>query len=953
MTGPGHTTPAKDAVTLTGAPARAGDAGASDAAALPRAAPDAEPALERGAVIGRYLTLSLLGRGGMGEVHAAYDPELDRRVAVKILYTARDTEDAKKRLLREARALGKLSHPNVVQVYDAGEHRGDVFIAMELVEGTALDAYCRAEPRPGWRAVVAAYLDAARGLAAAHEKGLIHRDVKPSNLLRGRDGRVRVADFGIAKGRDEARDDEPAASPASLPAAAGALGIEETLPAQTSPESLPGHALTRTGALMGTPLYLAPEQHEARRATPASDQYSLCVALHEGLYGAPPFHTESATLPAMMAELHAQKLAGVPAAPPPGADVPAWVHRTVARGLAPRPEDRYPSLEALIAALGRDPEAARRARRRGVAGVVGAAALGALALAGWAQRGAREDGCAHVDRELAGVWDAAVAGRVRAAFVASGRGSAEVTATRVAALLDASTAAWTQMRREVCEAARAQPHPPLVELREACLSRRRAQIGALTTLLAEKPDPEIVDKAVQAAGGLPPVSVCADAEALTARVRPPEDPAVRARVAELWPRVDRLEALYTAGKFSDGAALGEPLLAEIGPLPYAPLRAQAQYAQSRLRDGLGDYEAAKTLLRAAAASASEGRDDLLGATAWARLLFITGERQRRYDEAAIIRALGPTALARVHDARVEAAWLNAEGLLLFRTGKHDEAHDKHTLALSLREKAVGPEHLDTAISLNNLGILLNDMGRPQEAREALTRAVAIREKNLGPDHPEVSLSLHNLAVVEARSGNFPAATAAFERALGAEERTLGPEHPDLVRPLSGLGEVAFSAGDLDRARAYYERALRIGDKALGPEHALVAAVLAQLGQVEVQAGRAEIAREQLTRSLALLTRAEGADNPSLSLPLLCLGQLEAAGGKPDRALPLLERAVALNGQIGDAEIPLADVLWSTGGDRARARDLAGRALAHANRFGDRIRKDRAERWLAAHPSAGP
>jgi serine/threonine-protein kinase len=826
---------------------------------------------------------------------------------------------------------------------------------MELVEGMALDAYCRAEPRPGWRAVVAAYLDAARGLAAAHEKGLIHRDVKPSNMLRGRDGRVRVADFGIAKGRDQAGEERAPASPPALAAATnGALAVDETMPAPVSPECLPERGLTPTGILMGTPLYLAPEQHEGCAATPASDQYSLCVALHEGLYGAVPFHAEGTTdLAAMMAQLYEQKLAGAPATPPPGSDVPAWVHRAVARGLAPRPADRHPSLEALVATLGRDPDAARRALRRRVAGVVGAVALAALALAGGARQRAPEDGCAHPERALAGVWDAGVAARVRAAFAASGRASAETTAARVGELLDETTAAWARMEREVCEAARAQPHPPLVELREACLERRRAQIGALTALLAEGPDPEVVDRAVQATGGLPPVAGCADAEALTARVRPPEDPAVRARVAELWPRVDRLEALYTAGKYRDGVALGEPLLAEIGALPYAPLRAQAQYALGRLRDGLGDYEAAKVLLRAAAASASEGRDDLLGVTAWARLLFITGERQHRYDEAAVIVGLGPTALLRVRDARAEAAWLNAEGLLLFRTGKLDEALAVHTRALALREGALGPEHLDVAISLNNLGILLNDLGRPQEARVALTRAVAIREKNLGPDHPEVALAHHNLGITLALQGDLAAAEAAFARALSADERALGPEHPDLVRPLSGLAGVALFAGDLERARAYFERALRIGEKALGPEHGRVATVRAQLGEVDRRAGRAPLARALLERALADLTRAEGPDNPSLSSPLLGLGQLEAAGGRPDLARSLLERAVALHGALGDAELPLADVLWSSEKDRPRARDLAQQALAHARRCGNRHREDRAERWLSAHPLAAP
>jgi serine/threonine protein kinase len=310
--------------------------------------PERARAVGRGASIGRYLVVSLLGEGGMGRVYAAYHPELDRRVALKILRTARGSEPARGRLVREGRALGKLSHPNVVQVYDVGEHDGDVFVAMDLVEGQSLGEWCASAPAPGWRAVLAAYVDAARGLTAAHATGMVHRDVKPSNILSGNDGRVRVADFGLAALREADGREAPPGSPApavgsgerasadpSSPGGpeGGAPTVAETVPARREGSTETGE--TRSGAVLGTPLYMAPEQHDGLRATAASDQYGLCAALYQGLYGAPPFAPpRGTTAGTALAELLAMKRSGAPAAPP-GSPVPAWIQRALARGLAP------------------------------------------------------------------------------------------------------------------------------------------------------------------------------------------------------------------------------------------------------------------------------------------------------------------------------------------------------------------------------------------------------------------------------------------------------------------------------------------------------------------------------------------------------------------------------------------------------------------------------------------
>ena len=828
----------------------------------------------------------------MGEVYAAYDPELDRKVALKLLRTAGGSAPAKKRLLREARALGKLSHPNVVQIHDVGEHEGDVFLAMELVEGQSLKDWCKSDPPPSFQAVLAAYLDVARGLEAAHQKGLVHRDIKPANLLRGHDGRVRVADFGLA----------------------AASGEDDTPPLPASLEGALGERLTATGAIMGTPIYMAPEQFLQAKPSPASDQYSLCVALYESLYGVLPFSADADADPlSVLLQLYERKTKEEPARPPPGTPVPVWVHRALVRGLAPLPEDRHPSMEALVAALRDDPGARRRALLVTLGVATSVAALVTVAAVGWAKSGAFQDPCAHPEQQLAGIWDDDIKGRVKAAFMGTGRAHAEGTVPRVFALLDRQAEAWSTMRGQVCAALRADPsRRRILGLRDECLDRRRGQLQALTTLFAEKPDAEVLDKAVEAAMGLFPVSYCADTQALAARVRPPEDPAVRRRVEAAEATVDRLEALYAAGRYKAGAALATPLLAEAAAIPYPPLRARVQLWAGRLGNVTGDYEGAKARLEEAIDSAAEGSDDVLAANAWAELLLVVGDHQRNLGEAAQLRRWGRVAVTRAHDAQAEAAWLDSEGVLLHRSGDWPAARATLERAVAHWEKVLGPDHPEVAGSLNKLGNASIRLGDYAAARTTHERALAIREKALGPDHPIVAQSLNNLGLVLLTAGDYPRARAVLERALAIREKALGPDHPSLAYPLANLGRVLVKTGELDAAQGRLERALAVREKALGPSH------------------------------------------PDLAVPLLGLGELRLAQKKPDEAIPLLERALALDYKEFTLEIQLtlAEALWAVGKDRPRALSLAEDARTRYEHIGHRPGLERATRFLAEHPREG-
>ena len=625
--------------------------------------------LARGTTIDRYLVLGLIGAGGMSRVYLAYDPELDRRVALKLLDPTQDRESLRSRLVREAKALGKLSHPNVVQVYDVGQYPGGVFVAMELVDGVSFEVWCRQPPRPPWQDVLAAYLEAAQGLSAAHQAGLVHRDVKPSNLLRGQDGRVRVADFGLALGAEGSERSGPATQEPRPPAYLAAT-------------------LTSTGARVGTPMYMAPEQHQSSRATAASDQYSFCVALYEGLYGVLPFPlTSRGSFEELLGELAKAKSAGELAPRPSNSPVPSWVHQVLVRGLAVVPRARHPSMEALISALRDDPVVRQRGRRWRLGVGLGGAAVLAFALAGWAQSGAFRDPCAHPESELVGVWDASTRNRIRTAFEGTHRDYAQASLQTVTDLLGTYADDWTQMRGEVCRLYQSKPQRSEDrEAREVCLDRRLGQLRALTTLLAEKSDPAVLNKAVSAAGNLVPVSECADVAALRARVPPPEGPELRAKVSALQPEVDRLEALIASGHFPEVLDGGAALLKEVRAVPYPELTAQTHWWIGQAQARAGDYDAAKAAFQEAANEAAEARDVNLLAQSWGQVLYLTTEYQMKFDEAAVLLRLRPTLLAGTTDERATWLWQTAEGYLLMETGKFHEARKSLEQALAIAEK---------------------------------------------------------------------------------------------------------------------------------------------------------------------------------------------------------------------------------------------------------------------------
>jgi serine/threonine protein kinase len=311
---------------------------------------NSERALPAGARVGRYVVGERVGAGAMGTVYAAHDPDLDRQVALKVMRRRSGGEELRARLLREGQAMARLTHPGVITVYDVGTVGDQLFVAMELVTGGTLRHWTARRSRD-WREVLDVFRRAGAGLACAHAAGLVHRDFKPDNVLVGDDGRVRVTDFGLARAtRDESGD--------AAPPDAAADPLEATL--------------TRTGSLVGTPAYMAPEQLRGAAVDARADVFSFCVSLYEALYGDRPF--AGTTLVALRDSI--ERGAVRPA--PRGSGVPRRLRRALLVGLRADPGDRYASMDTLLRAL----DEAVPARRTRTA-LVAVAALASVAAAAW------------------------------------------------------------------------------------------------------------------------------------------------------------------------------------------------------------------------------------------------------------------------------------------------------------------------------------------------------------------------------------------------------------------------------------------------------------------------------------------------------------------------------------------------------------------------------------------
>lgn len=890
-------------------------------------------ALAPGTKVDRYLLASTLGAGGMGIVYSAYDTELDRKVAIKFVRAdASDPDNGQARLYREAQALAKLAHPNVVTIHDVGVHEGQVWIAMEFVAGQTLRAWATTAARR-WPELLRVLINAGRGIAAAHAVGLVHRDLKPENVMIARDGRVRVMDFGLAHGRGPVTAVPPEES------GSGETTLPEQEPAATSDsdgEVRPEVAalamrLTQAGLLQGTPAYMAPEQWRAEHATPATDQFEWSVMAWELLYGERPF-TGGTTM-----QLAIAVLTGDRRPPPRGRGVPGWLHRVLERGLAMDPGKRWPTMEALLTELERG-----RARAWLWTGMIatGCAAVLGACVAGyrsWEVRQA-EVACQQAGTAIAEVWNDAARQRLQAAFTATGLTYAESTAARVIPWLDKYAEEWEVARTDACMNAndriRAIWRPDTLDRALWCLDERQMAFSARVSELGNA-DLVTVRKAVSAAAVLRPVGDCMD-ETLLQRAPPP--PAQRREmVRAVRSKISQAETLMLLGKFKEGLQLVSGARAQAEQnIDWPPLVAEAREREGMLLATLGEYDAAeRTSVRAFLEALRTGAMGV-AANAATNLVFVVGYRLARHGEGRLWAQLAEVAIAHAGDRLdLRESWrVSHLAIIQEVSGKYDDARALYQRSLDLKEKVLGPDHPDVSDDLNNLGIVYEATGEYAEARKLYERALALREATLGPEHPEVAEALNNLATLSRMTGKYDEARALHERALKIKEKALGPEHLDTVDSLNNIAALEYSVGNSAEARALFGRVLEIRERVLKPDHPDIANVLSNLAILATSAGATTEARLLAGRALAIREKSLSGDHPDIADSLNDLANVHILEGAYADAGRLYERALVIREKAFGREHPkVADTLNNIAGVRQALKEyneanaLNERALA--------------------------
>jgi tetratricopeptide (TPR) repeat protein len=905
--------------------------------------------------LARYRLRRVLGEGAMGQVWLADDPELSRQVAIKLVRAQAGERNLvhAQRLAREARAMARISHPNVVQIFDVGTHGDDteVFIVMEYVDGETLAQWLSCSPARPHREVLGVFLQAAAGLDAAHHAGLVHRDFKPANVLLGQDGRARVGDFGLARTDHEAR----------RAYATGPLDDELSI--------TQGGSLTESGAVVGTPLYMAPEQHTGDDADTRSDQYAFCVALYEGLAGRRPFQGK-------LAEVSRAKFSRELVEPLPGRAIAEPVLAVLHRGLDPDPSRRWESMAALSWALRRASAPRRRWVAAALAGVATATVLGLTQDP--------TNACAAGEIQ----WDHTRRSSVVAALTTA---NGETAAANVVDRLDEIATTWRSRALEVCERAdrRAQ----------VCVREVGTQFDATVSLLVDG-DPRAVGRAAAAVEGLPGVDGCStedeadrsevDAHTLAMRDELAEAAAIgRAGSADeaLALAMPVREAAVAQGE--DGRAIAAVAAFEIGfAYQHADRHDEAvPWLRTAYFEALaiGDDRTAVAAVPPLAIHMATRRD-FEAADEWMR--HADALVARRPPTLVVQRTLmtARAAIAAIHGDTESAArllretmqlaeeqgsdvgWLSAARNLstaLLRHGALDECLALRREVVDRSAAVYGPDALATAHARVAYAEVLANRDR-RAALDELRGAQAVLVGSGAAAHGGLATAYFTESMILGRLGEFAGAIVASEKAVSVLERFDGANLGRRAAYLASLGSARDDAGDVDGALRDLGAALDLlGD---GPTHEAAEIHLAR-GYILRKSGRhAEAAQDARTARAILRSLA----SPSVGRILATYADegfaLRSAGRCPEALVSLGEGAawagatpalgvdaIVFEGEVavalhacGQPAAGLERLLAARGSVPAGSPAAGGLAIAHARMLGEDRRVERGVHEALAH-----
>ena len=846
--------------------------------------------------VGRFELRSRLGRGSHGAVYLAEDKKLGRLVAVKVLDTVETDSSGRSRLAREAQTLARLSHPNVLQVHDIGVDAGNVFIAMEYVQEGTLADWCAAhlpESAGRFAELLELGIGAALGIAAAHTEGIVHRDVKPANILIGDDGRPRVADFGLAK------------PPMRSDTHSGATPTGETDPHST---------LTETHAIVGTPAYMAPEQFSGH-GDEASDQFSLCVTLWEAAYGERPFEADD--LDGLIAAVRQP-----PRAPTQRRDVPAWFTELLRRGLSNDPRLRWPSVAALAAELQRRRDASSRKGGRGRYVVIGLFAIVAAGAIGYREvtRRAAVRACDREASQVAEVWPGR-ADPARQGILATPLPYAERVADGIGPWYDGWAQRWEAAQGEVCHRSTIEGSmpPEIAQAAQACLDLERARVDQQLDGL-EASERQRVSAAVVDAASLQDPTRCIDRSKLDQVAWPDDDR--RADVLELRKRA--VGNISAVGAGIDGAVQeARAILADAQSVGFEPMVAEARLnLGSALR--LTEREEAEALLHQAYLDAI--RLDLPSLAAKSAILlqmFVVSNAGRpreglEWSEHAEtwVDRLGER--EGVLGARLESA----RAVAYEAQGDYKTGLEHRERALAIYESIVGTQHPDVARSLLKIGIAHARLGDIDRALERLESALEIRRAVLGDEHPLTIEGRTVLASARGMNGEVDEAIRLLEQSRRDFEAVYGPMHAQSIGTLQDLATVKLMRGDYEEGVRLLEVVYERQQEQLGPDHpqALLTRhnIAAALLEMDRTADALAVLRDLVARS----EKSKGPDHPDLGDSLQMLGGALLQLDRREEAIAALERSVAIFERARSSGPPGKEFL------------LLGQAYQTAGRYGD-------------------